>query len=498
MKSEMEKDTIVNKKFFRSLYWRISATFLVLLALIGLSYVCTTTRLSNIYFQQINQRLNRNTAGDIVSHSTSFRNGKIDETGMAELFHNIMAINPSLEVYLLAPDGAILSYYAPVKKIVSNRVNLSPVREFVKRNGITFIKGDDPRHPGIQKVFSAAPILNQGVLAGYIYVVLAGEEYDNTINHLRSNYMLQIGTRAMLITLLFAFTIGLVIFWLITKNLGQIVEVMKKFKQGDLGARIKIQSKGDVKEISRMFNEMADILTQNIRKLKEVEVLRRELVANISHDLRTPISIIQGYVETLFMKGDTLSPAESGRYLNTIYESVQKLEKLVNELFELSKLEANQVQPVREPFFISELVSDISNRYQLMAKDKHIILDTMLSKEQRRVFADVGLIERVIQNLIDNALKFTPSGGRVIVQTSQAENGIKVSVSDSGIGIQDEEKDLVFGRYYKGHNFKKYKNSTGLGLAIAKKILDLHEATLTLNSRMNEGTSFAFELPLHG
>ena len=130
-----------------------------------------------------------------------------------------------------------------------------------------------------------------------------------------------------------------------------------------------------------------------------------------------------------------------------------------------------------------------------MAKDKSIVIDTRLSKEQQRVFADVSLIERVIQNLIDNALKFTPSGGKVIVQTSHAERGIKVSVSDSGIGIPEEEKELVFGRYFKGHNFKKYKNNTGLGLAIAKKILDLHEASLVLNSRINEGSSFAFELP---
>jgi signal transduction histidine kinase len=488
---------MTNKRFFRTLYWRISAAFLILLALIGLSYIYITARLSNTYFQQINQRLNRNAASDIVSHSTSFKNGKVDESGIAELFHNIMAINPSLEVYLLAPDGTILSYYAPAKKIVLNRISLFPVRQFIKKGGALFIRGDDPRHPGLQKVFSAAPIQTGGILTGYIYVVLASEEYDDAINHLRSNYMLQIGSKAMLVTLMFAFTIGLVIFWAITKNVRQIVEVMQKFKQGNLGARIKIQSKGDLKEISRMFNEMADILTENVKKLKDVEVLRRELIANISHDLRTPISIVQGYVETLLIKGDRLSPEESRRYLSTVYESVQKLEKLVNELFELSKLEAKQVKPVKEPFFISELVSDISNRYQLIAKEKSIVLDTKLSKERQRVFADVSLIERVIQNLIDNALKFTPHGGRVILQTSKVGNGIKISVSDTGIGIPDGEKELVFGRYYKGHDFKKYKNNTGLGLAIAEKILDLHEASLVLNSRINVGSSFAFELPLY-
>jgi len=198
------------------------------------------------------------------------------------------------------------------------------------------------------------------------------------------------------------------------------------------------------------------------------------------------------------MKANTISSDDQKRHLYTIHESVQKLEKLVNELFELSKLEANQVQPMREPFFISELVSDISGKYQLIAKDKRITLNTHLSKESQQVFADVSLIERVMQNLIDNALKFTPTGGKIIIQTSHAQAGIKVSVSDSGIGIAEEEKDLVFGRYYKGHNFHTYKNNTGLGLAIAKKILDLHDTSLVLNSRLNEGCCFAFELPLYG
>lgn len=487
-----------NKRFFGTLYWRIAATFLVLLALVGLAYVYITAHLSGIYFQQVNQKLNRNAASDIVSHATFFKDGRMNDSAMAELFHNIMAINPSLEVYLLDTSGKILSYYAPAKKIILNRVNLQPVRAFTEKSGNEFVKGDDPRHPGMQKVFSVAPIYDRGSLGGFIYVVLAGEQYDNVTNYLRSDYMLQIGSRAMLLTLLFALAIGLIIIWLVTENLRKVIEVMQKFRQGDLTARIKMQSKGDVKEISRMFNEMADILTQNVERIRQVEVLRRELIANVSHDLRTPISIIHGYAETLLMKANTISRDDHKRYLCTIHESVQKLEKLVNELFELSKLEANQVHPIKEPFFISELVSDISAKYQLIARGKSITLNALLSKESQRVFADVSLIERVMQNLIDNALKFTPAGGRIIIETSRAKQAIKVSVSDSGIGIADEEKDLVFGRYYKGHDFHKHKNNTGLGLAIAKKILDLHDTSLVLNSRLNEGTCFAFELPLYG
>ncbi|MEO6357422.1 MAG: ATP-binding protein, partial [Ferruginibacter sp.] len=236
---------------------------------------------------------------------------------------------------------------------------------------------------------------------------------------------------------------------------------------------------------------------QNIEKLKEVEVLRRELIANVSHDLRTPISIIQGYIETLQMKNDTLTGDERKRYLDIISESTGKLEKLVSELFELSKLEANQVKPVKEPFFISELVNDISSKYQLIAKDKNIAITTFLSKELPPVFADVSLIERVMQNLIDNAMKFTPEGGKIIIKTNKHQDEVEITVEDTGIGIPENGREEIFGRYYKANNFTDLKNSTGLGLAIIKKILDLHQSSLELVTEVNAGSAFIFRLPVY-
>lgn len=488
---------ISRKMTFGSLYWRISAAFMIILAMVGLAYIYITARSSSIYFEQVNQNLNWNTARDISAHSSPFTNSKVNDTGIAEMFHNIMMINPGLEVYLLDKEGNILSYYAPEKKIALQKVNLIPILEFIRSGGNKLIRGDDPRQPGAQKVFSVAPVWSNGRLGGYIYVVLTGEQYDSVINYLWSNYMLELGSKSMVATFIFALVIGLIVIRVVTKNLRKVIEVMHKFRQGDLDARIKVQTTGDIKELSNIFNEMADILTNNIEKLKEVEVLRRELIANISHDLRTPISIIHGYTETLQMKDDTLVNEDRKNYLNTIYTNTQKLEKLVNELFELSKLEANQVQPVREPFFVSELVSDICNKYHLVAKEKGIVLHTELFRELHPVFADLSLIERVVQNLIDNALKFTPVGGRILIQTSKGKNGIEVSVCDTGIGIADTEKEFVFERYYKGHNPGRHQNNTGLGLAIAKKIIDLHDSSLVLQSQLNKGSSFAFELPFY-
>jgi signal transduction histidine kinase len=485
------------KNRFNSLFWRISAIFFILLVFIGLSFVFITVHYSSLYFEEINQRLNKNTAADIAAHSTPFTDGKVNAKAMEAMFNHVMSINPSLEVYLLDNSGKILSYYAPQKKVVLDKIDLVPVKQFIGTKGNEYVTGSDPHHVGLEKIFSVAPVISNGTQVGYIYAVLAGEEYDAVSKSLTSNYLWQLGLRGMIITLLVTLVAGLVIIRFITRNFSRILEVMQKFRQGDLNARVEVKSAGDVKQVGDIFNEMADILTQNIEKLKEVEVLRRELIANVSHDLRTPISIIQGYIETLQMKNDTLTGEERKRYLDIISESTGKLEKLVSELFELSKLEANQVKPLKEPFFISELVNDISSKYQLIAKNKNISITTFLSKELPPVFADVSLIERVMQNLIDNAMKFTPEGGKIVIKTNKHQGQVEITVADTGIGIPENEREQIFGRYYKANNFTDLKNSTGLGLAIINKILDLHQSSLELVTEVNAGSAFIFRLPVH-
>ncbi|CAN5429548.1 ATP-binding protein [soil metagenome] len=487
----------MKKNKFNNLFWRISAVFFVLLGFIGLAYVFITLHYSGRYFEEVNQNLNKTIASDIAAHSTPFTNGTVNEKSMEQMFDHIMSINPSLEVYLLNNDGKILSFYAPVKKIVLDKVDLAPVTKFISTKGNEYVAGNDPRHPGVEKVFSAAPVVSEGVQTGYIYVVLAGEEYDAVSKSLARNYLLQVGSGTMILTLLATLLVGLLIIRVITRNFSKILEVMKKFREGDLTARVEMQSTGDVKQVAVIFNDMADILTENIEKLKEVEVLRRELIANVSHDLRTPIAIIQGYIETLQMKSETVTPEERRRYLQTISESTSKLEKLVSELFELSKLEANQVIPKKEPFFISELVNDISGKYQLIAHHKNISITTVLSKELPPVNADVALIERVLQNLMDNAMKYTPEGGKIIIKTLRSDHDVEVTVADTGVGVPENEREQIFGRYYKANNFTDLKNSTGLGLAIVKKILDLHDSSLALKSEVNTGSSFVFRLPVY-
>ena len=244
------------------------------------------------------------------------------------------------------------------------------------------------------------------------------------------------------------------------------------------------------------FNNMTDTILSDIEKIKSVDQLRQELIANISHDLRTPLAVVQGYIETLHMKNAQLSLKEQQEYLNIISSGGDRLAKLISQLFEYSKLESNQIQPKKEPFLISELANDINRNYSILAKNKNIDLKLSMDDNIPLVFADISLVERAVQNLMDNAIKFTPEFGEIIIKVKALETGVEVVVQDSGPGIDKESQVLIFERF-RQTRIGREKEGAGLGLAIVKKILDIHDSKITVLSNPNSGTKFSFELPIY-
>ena len=481
-----------NKTLFNNLYWRLVGALLILFLLVGVTYTYLISYTSKIYFQEATQRLNSGIAEHIVKSVPAFTDsGEVNHQALEEMFHNVMTLNPAIEIYLLDTHGQILSYFAPNKKIKLKKVSLAPIYTFIKTKGTVCVMGDDPRHPTIDNVFSASAIEKDGVLQGYMYVVLVGEEVNSVTDVLLGTYLMRLGTFSMLITLLGAFLIGLFLIWLLTKNLRKISNVVDKFKSGDFKSRINGKMSGEFGTLAQTFNEMADTLVQNIEQLKSLEKLRSELIANISHDLRTPIAVIHGYAETLLLK-DNIAPEDEIRYKKTILSSSDSLHHLVNELFEFSKLEARQILPQKEPFFITELINDSLLKYQLIADNKNIVIKPIFSKNIPMVLADIAMIDRVLQNLLDNAIKFTPAGGSISVELLEKINGVEIKISDSGIGISEEELPFIFDRYHKNTQIRS--NGIGLGLAIVKKILELHDSVISVKSKINKGTSFIFHI----
>ncbi len=481
----------------RSLYWKISLSFTLVLLIIAFSYMLITTRAAQNYFMHTTQKLNASVADYLVKEVSPFQNGEVNEEALGTIMHSMMAVNPGIEVFLLNPEGEILSYVVLDSKVKLKRVDLVPIETFISSEGEEFITGDDPRSTDYKTIFSATEIYENDKLLGYVYITLASEKYEAIATSLLGSYWLNLTFNSFIVALVVALLIGLVLTILLTRNLRKIVKTVNEFKEGNLKARIpEMKSNSELAVLSSTFNQMADSILHNMESLQNVDNLRRELIANVSHDLRSPLAIINGYVETLIIKGDRITAEERNNYLKIINSSTDKLTKLVADLFELSKLESGQMQLKLEPLKIQELLYDSCLKYELLAKTKNITLEADISSSLPTVEADLYLIDRVIQNLVDNAVKYAPPHGTVVMKAyfCTTNNRVCVSVKNSGKGIPEKDLAAIFDRYYMVDKEKNKIEGTGLGLAIVKKILEIHDSEIKIVSDSSSYTEFIFEL----
>ena len=253
----------------------------------------------------------------------------------------------------------------------------------------------------------------------------------------------------------------------------------------------------EIDELANAFTEMSAQIHEQIEQLTENDRLRRELVSNISHDLRTPLAAMQGYIETLIIKSPAMPPEDLDRYLRIAQKHSVRLGSLIGDLFELSKLDSGSVTPSIENFSLPELVQDTAQGFALESERKAISLQVEVGETAAITRGDIGLIQRVLENLVRNAIQFTPQGGEVTISVTERPNAVAVAVSDNGPGITAEDVTRIFDRFYRARDGEEARSdSSGLGLAIVKRILDLHESRIEVVSKPNAGTRFEFELPL--
>ncbi|MFC4096819.1 sensor histidine kinase [Euzebyella saccharophila] len=496
----MKSEKTLTPKLVKKLW----LAFIGLVLLMGASYIFITGYFANKHSQETTQRLNAEVANHVIAEKFSgaspfMEDGSVNKALFGDLMHDMMAVNQSIEVYLLGKSGEILYSVVldPEDKDAAKNVDLIPIESFIADGGKRFILGDDPRNPGEKKIFSAAPYNVDGH-EGYIYIVLAGKKFQEVSDNLMSQYFTRLGVGATLLTMLFSVIIGLLAIWFITKNLRLITHTVRKFHDGDLKARIAQPEKSDIEVFAKSFNEMADSIVSNMDKMQSVDQLRRELIANVSHDLRTPLAVLKGYIETLQIKRDSLTEEEKDEYLQITHDNVDKLSNLINQLFEYSKLEAEQVVPVKEPFSITELSHDLIAKFKVIAQKKEIELELDNPEENCLVFADVSLVERALQNLIENAIKYTEPKGKVTLALHKKGKNVEINITDTGTGIPVNEQPYIFDRHKQvDKSVDSKKQGHGLGLAIVKKIMDLHDTTITVLSKPKEGSSFIFNLPAY-
>ena len=414
-----------------------------------------------------------------------------------DAIHYMMVLNPMVEIYLIGSDGTILAYFThPEEQIRRWSIDVAPVEEFLKKGRRVPVLGDDPRIAAGRKPFSAAP-LRMGGDQGYVYVILRGQSYDRSLKSLRSSYYLRTGLSTFLFALLATLLVGFSLFFLLTRRLRQLSTAVRAFESGELDHRLPVRGFDEVGMLGRAFNDMAASVEAGIDKLKLAERQRSDLIAGISHDLRSPLTAIRGHLETLLLKGYKLSDEEGRRLLETSLKSVASFQRLVEDLFELAKLETKQVQPVREPFQPAELAQDVALKLKPRADEAGINLVVDHARELPPLVADIGMIERLLTNLIENALAYTPEAGRVEIALSQRDRVLQIEVSDTGMGIAAADLPHIFERFYRADQSRgRGVPGSGLGLAIAKEIVELHGGTIAADDRLESGAVFRIFLPL--
>jgi signal transduction histidine kinase len=483
--------------FFSRFSVKVATLFLVLLLLMGSAQVLITMRITERRQVEIDQLVNWELAGDMVAEIEPMLKHN-DAGNIGEVIHYMMVLNPSIEIYLIDNQGTILAFFAePGKQVVAEKVDLEPVRRFVSGNAEVPIFGDDPRILGASKHFSAAPISLPDGSGGFLYIVLRSTLYDQAAGSLKERYLASVLVRALVLSAVTVGIVGLILFTLLTRRLQRVARSVGEFEQGKYDARLDASARDEIGELARAYNRMADTIAANLEKLRQNDSLRRELIANVSHDLRSPLTSIQGYVETLLMKQDSLSSEKIRQYLQIILGDATMLNEMVHELFELSKYEARQIEPNLERFSLTELIQDVTMKYKSRSEEKQIALTAVLPEKMYFVQADINMIERVLSNLIENALTHTPAGGRVTAELREREGRAMVRVTDSGSGIHKRDIPFIFDRFFSSTRGGRGSGSgSGLGLAIAQKIVGLHGSSILVESETGRGSIFYFELPL--
>lgn len=504
----------------RTLYAKLALGLLVLLVAIGAIYAVINLTITDSYLRQLNQQVNRNLAHNLVADRNLVEEGRLNEKALKETFSLYMSINPSIEIYLLDSAGEILSYSADPGKIKRKSVSLEPIKAFLQMEDPYPLLGDDPRSHDRQKAFSVTEIPGKSIPEGYLYVVLRGEQYDSAEAVARSSYLLQMSGWAMAASLGFGLLAGLIVFHLLTGRLRRLTERMDQFSKQTIKQQPEQSSpiRGDeVDALSFTFDQMAERIGQQIELLQEQDALRRRLVAQVSHDLRTPLASMLGYLESLQIKKDSISDEQRDEFLRIALHQGHRLGQMLGELFELASLDARESQPQPEPFALPELIYDAVEKHRIKAESQAVALSLVVAPDSPFAFGDIGMTERVLDNLLDNAIEHTPANGAITVTTCTVSDRVRVSVRDSGPGIDDEHLPHIFDPFYRGDSADKSSQHAGLGLAIAKRIMDMQHGTIsaenvstsygsandgsanmaTFNAEAATGSIFSFELPLN-
>ena len=471
--------------WYRSLYWRIAIGFIAFLALLlvtqALLFVWLTGRTAGAFPAASNTRLADLIASDVRDQLESDPNVDLAERINADYGR---VAQPFL---VLMMDGRYFSNQQVIPpallRTARNRLNrFALLRPFVR-----------PRVPpqAVEGGRVDRPIVVNGGVVGIVSVPAGRAAPLAALRTLGPT----LAASGLTLLLVGAAAAALLIFGPVRRRLGELEDAARRIGAGDVAARAPEHGGDEVAALAKSFNRMAVDLQARAQALEASDKARRQLLADVSHELMTPLTAMRGYLETLEMAELRLDPPTRERYLHIVDDETQRLERIIGDLLDLARLEGGDPNFKREFVDVTALFERVAARHERELAAHGVRLSRSVDGEATRVAGDPNRLEQVLQNLAANALRHTPTGGEIALRATAVDSRIRITVRDTGPGIDPAHLPLIFDRLHKADAARKAAGGSGLGLSIVKAIVERHGGTIHAANDPGGGAVFAIELP---
>jgi len=483
--------------WYRSLYWRIAVGLVLFLALMlgaqGALFIYTSDRIAGSMPATSPRRLAVLVASDLSSALNTDPSIDIDEY-VRDQYSNVL--QPF--VVLMTDGREVANHPAGIPRDVRDALRREMARGELPVRGRVFVprRSQDSRFddggdgPPPFRTGEFAAVFAGGEPVGTVAVLLGRPPMGMVVRELAPT-MAVVGGSVLIVG---SMLIALFVFGPARRRLKQLQEATVRFGAGDMTARAPDAGGDEVAALARSFNQMGDELASRAKALDVSDNARRQLLADVSHELMTPLTAMRGYIETLTMKELDLDLATRERYLHIINEETHRLERIIGDLLDLARLEGGGGTMRREEVPVQALFERVHSRHERELTERRITLAANISKGAETVQGDPDRLEQALQNLAANALRHTPDGGEILMSADVLGNTLRLRVRDSGGGIPPEHLPLIFDRFYKVDASRKAAGGSGLGLSIVRAIVERHGGTVSAH---NEGGAvFDVLLPL--
>ncbi len=424
---------------------------------------------------------------------------KKTDTDVSVFFDSISAFYPGMELFLVATDGEIKEHgsYVP-SSLIQTHVPINVLDSFIRADTTDYpIEISIPTATDLDFVFSAAAVGPPENPDAYILVTMVEGGEDVIVTWWEEYGPLL--SRTILFSLVIAGLAGALFWYFLTRRIDRVAHAVEHYRAGDSRFVLNDQGSDEIGHVAMHVGDMMDRIDTMFEELGRKEKMRTELLASVSHELQTPLTVMQGNIETLVEHREKMSEVELSLKLGAVYKQVRHMSALIDDMFDVAVLETGQMKINAEPFPMVELIEDVLQSYALLIEQSDLSIERNFADTIQTVNADPLRLRQVIRNLLSNAIKFSSPGGRIKISTEvNANEMLTFRIEDTGVGIPEEDIDRIFESFYRSkQTLQNTVKGTGLGLHICQHILKLHESNLDVKSRLDVGSSFSFDLELY-